>query len=103
MTNTNDAVLNRVARRLHRDIELGDAREMPWLELDNEGQDYYRAVAMWFINALEASDYDVGTATAVLVNVFLEVNHNRIGETTAIAAAVERSVIAVNGVLKGGK
>lgn len=96
--------LNRVARRLHRDdIEIGNAREMPWLELDNEDQDYYRNVATWFISALEAADYDVKTATAGLVYLYLEENPDHIGETTVIVAAMAHSVTMVKAVLKGGK
>lgn len=101
---TDTQTLNRVARRLHRDdIEIGDARDMPWLELDNEGQDYYRNVSTTLIGALKDADYDLDDATVRLTYLYLKDNPDKVGDTTVILVAVYHSVAMVKAVLKGGK
>lgn len=105
---TDTKTLNRVARRLHRDdIEIGNARDMardmPWFELDNEDQDYYRKVAVAFINALEFVEHDLNDAAMVLTYLYLTENPNRAWDTAAIFCATYDSIAMVNDVLKGGK
>ena len=105
---TDTKTLNRVARRLHRDdIEIGDARDMardmPWFELDDDGQDYYLQAAMWFINALKVSDYDLEKATTGLVRVYLKDTPNYEGDIYPVIAVIHHALTIVNDVLKGGE
>ena len=101
---TDTKTLNRVARRVHRDdIEIGNAREMPWLELDNEDQDYYRNIGTTLMDALKAADYDLANATAGLTYMYLKDNPDKAGDTMAIIGTVYHTVAMVNDVLKGGR
>ena len=101
---TDTKTLNRVARRLHRDdIEIGNAREVPWLELDNEGQDYYRNAATWFISALEAADYGLVTAAQGLTYLYMQDNSHEENNPLIVIGAMYHSLVLVNDVLKGGK
>lgn len=105
---TDTKTLNRVARRLHRDdIEIGNARDMardmPWFELDDDGQDYYLQAAMWFINALEAADYDIVTAAQDLTYLYMQDNSHEENNPLIVIGIMHHSLTIVNDALKGGK